>query len=79
MRGTPDNLYTHDLYSAIVDETPPNLRCMCFGTLFSYKHIKLSEQKYVLVILLFETPHLPKISHVSNSRHNPNGRLMKNY
>ena len=40
---------------------------------------KLSEQKYTLANLRFESPHLPKISHVSNSRHTPNGRLKKDF
>ena len=76
MWGTPDNLYTDDLYSAIVDRITSKL-ALWFGTLFSYQHTKLSEQKYILVALRLETPHLPKISHVSNSGHTPNGWLKK--
>ena len=37
--GTPDDLYTHDLYSAIVDRIASKL-ALCFGTLFSYQHTK---------------------------------------
>ena len=37
--GTPDDLYTHDLYSAIVDRIASKL-ALCFGILFSYQHTK---------------------------------------
>ena len=68
MWGTPDDLYTHDLYSAIVDRIASKL-ALCFGTLLSYQHTTLNEQKYTLVNLRVETPHLPKIGHVSNTGH----------
>ena len=39
MYGTPDDLYTHDLYSVIIDRIASKLS-LCFGTLFSYQHTK---------------------------------------
>ena len=77
MWGTLDDLYTRDLYSVIVYRIASKL-ALCFVTLFSYQHTK-SEQKYTLVNLRLETPHLTKINHVSNSGHIPNGRLKKNF